>query len=107
MNKYRQGDVDFIQIESLPKDLEKSSSNVILQEGSGGNPHSFEGGEFYPQLKGDTLGYLKANNTKLLHSEHGEILRGDGLKEGVIEDGIYQISRQVEETHDGMKPVID
>ena len=103
---YRHGDLALIQVESLPEGLERSETNVLLQEGSGGNPHTFKGGNFYPKINGSVLGYLEAKNTKLYHVEHGEKQVG-GLKEAPIEDGIYQIVRQNEETHEGLKPVID
>lgn len=104
MNKLkgiRQGDLAFIQIDKLPENIKKSDTNIILSVGSGGNPHSFKGGEFYTVDKHDfIIGYLKANKTKLYHAEHSP--KGDA-----IEDGLYEIRKQVEITHEGMKQVID
>lgn len=98
---YRHGDVALVKIESLPEGLEPSKSNVLIQQGSGGNPHSFEGGMFYEKKEGDfLLGYLEAKNTKLFHAEHSP-------NGGEIEDGIYEVRFQVEHTHEGMKQVID
>lgn len=101
-NGYRQGDLAYISVESFPEGVEASGSNVILQSGSGGNPHSFAGGEFYKREEGDfILGYLKAAGTKLFHAEHGP-------KEGfALPDGLYQVRRQNEETIDGLKQVQD
>lgn len=97
---YRQGDVALIEVKELPKALKASKTNVVLQEGSGGHPHTFKGGTFYPDLKGDVLGYLKATKTKIFHPEHNP--KGD-----LIKNAIYQIKRQNEDTHEGLKPVID
>lgn len=100
MKNYRQGDIGLVGVAELPKDLEVSDANILLQEGSGGNPHTFQGGKFYPKLKDNQLGFLVAENTKLVHVEHSP--NGDE-----IENGIYQIIRQNEETHEGLKPVVD
>ena len=101
MNKViRQGDVLYKQIDTLPKGL-VAGSNVILQTGSGGNPHTFTGGKFYPKVEGDfIIGYLKAKNTKIFHTEHNP--KGDA-----IEDGIYEVRRQVEVVNGQMAAVID
>ena len=96
---YRQGDVALVGVDKLPKGLE-AGANVLLQEGSGGNPHTFEGGKFYPQVKDSVLGYLVAKKTKLFHIEHSP--KGDE-----IENGVYQVIRQNEDTHEGLKVVED
>lgn len=106
MENYRHGDLALIQVAKLPKGLDKSDTNILLKEGSGGNPHTFKGGEFYPQINESSLGFLKAKNTKLYHAEHGEKKVGS-LMEAKIKDGNYQIVRQNEDTHEGLKPVID
>jgi len=97
---YRQGDIAFVGVEELPKALKFSKINVLLQEGSGGNPHTFKGGQFYPNQKENVLGYLVAEKTKIFHEEHSP--KGDE-----IQDGIYKIIRQNEDTHEGLKPVVD
>ena len=101
LKAYRQGDLAFIQIEKLPKELKASKTDIVLQTGSGGNPHSFKGGTFYPKVDGDfVIGYLKAKGTKLYHIEHSP--KGDK-----IEDRVYEVRRQVEHTHQGMVQVVD
>lgn len=98
---YRHGDICFIKISKKPTKLKKSNTNVILQTGSGGNPHSFTGGTFYPvQNEEFVIGYLQAKNTKLFHDEHSP-------KGAEIENGLYEIHRQQEFTHQGMMAVID
>lgn len=99
---YRHGDVGFVAVEKLPKELKASKSNVILEGGSGGNTHSFQGGIFYPKVEGEhIIGYFKAKGSKLFHPEHSP--KG----EAVLPDGVYEVRRQVEFTHDGMRQVID
>ena|SRR3990167_2661818 len=101
LHNYRQGDLAFIGIEKLPKELKASKSNVLLQTGSGGNPHTFKGGTYYPKIEGDfIIGYLKAKSTKLYHVEHSP--KGDK-----VNDGAYEVRRQVEYTVEGMKQVVD
>ena len=98
---YRQGDISLIGISKFPKGLKSSKTETILQNGSGGNPHSFKGGIFYPHIEGDfIIGYLKAKGTKIYHVEHSP--KGDK-----IDDGLYEIRRQVESTIGGLKAVID
>ncbi len=97
---YRQGDLCYLGVDKLPEGLQESDTTILLQEGSGGNPHTFKGGKFYPKPENDTLGYLVADKTKLFHVEHNP--KGDE-----IEDGVYEVKRQNEHTHEGLKPVID
>lgn len=107
-NNYRHGDVALIGIDSLPEGLTASDTKVLVGNGSGGHTHSFSGGIFYPKVEGDfTVGYLKADGTKLYHPEHGDTTGSSGVKECSIQDGIYEVRRQVEVTHEGMKQVID
>lgn len=101
MKNIRHGDIAFIGIDKLSKGLKSSKSNKIMEGGSGGNTHIFKGGTFYPKIEGSNIiGYFKAKNTKLYHIEHSP----KGCK---IENGVYEVRRQVEYTHEGMKQVID
>ena len=34
-------------------------------------------------------------------------IKGKKLREAIIENGIYELRKQVEDTHTGMKPVVD
>ena len=104
---YRHGDLALIGIDKLPEGLKKSSSKVLMT-GSGGNDHSFDNGEFYPhQEQPNIIGYFVANNTTLFHAEHGKVVKGKKLRKAKIQDGNYQLRGQIEDTHSGMKPVID
>lgn len=97
---YRQGDIGIISTDKLPEGLQETKINTLLQEGSGGNPHTFKGGKFYAKQEDSLLGYLVADKTKLFHVEHSP--KGDEIK-----DGVYKVIRQNEETHEGLKPVVD
>ena len=103
---YRHGDLALIGIKTLPKGLHKSDSRVLMV-GSGGHAHSFDKGEFSPANNGVVIGYLVTNNTTLYHPEHGTVIKGNNLREAPIADGVYELRRQFEDTHDGMKPVVD
>ena len=107
MNVLRHGDLALVEIETLPKGLAKSETEVIMK-GSGNNPHSAKNCTLY--LKNDgpfVIGYLvTGEGAYLTHPEHGE---GKGpLKKAPLESGkVYELRRQVEDTHEGMKPVVD
>lgn len=107
MNNYRHGNLALIGIVALPEGLKKTDRKVLMT-GSGGHDHTFDHGEYYPHQKGNAIGYLIANNrTRLYHPEHGKIVKGKELREAKIKPGVYELRRQHEDTHDGMKPVID
>ena len=80
--------------------------------GNNGNNHAFDTGKLYitkkiEELKEDefVFGYLVASKTTLLHPDHGK--GKDGSRKCKIPDGVYELRKQVEYLHDGMKPVID
>lgn len=92
----RHGDVCLIPIKEIPKDLKPSSEKVLLEGGSGGHPHTFTVGAFYPKREGENvIGYFKATaKTELGHVEHGN---------PKIPAGFYEVRRQIEVFPDGMK----
>jgi hypothetical protein len=107
----RHGDLALIGISALPKNLTViaiPSTSKKLMTGSGGNDHTFTLGTFYPNIDGQTLGYLVAvDGTKLLHPDHGALVANSNLREVIVPAGIYQVVRQVEQTHDAMRFVED
>ena len=108
MNNYRHGDIALIGIKELPTGLTKATTNIIIDQDqtSGGNAHSFKRGEIYfKNVDTFVFGYLEAKNTTLFHAKHGE--GKDALKTAKVEDGIYELRRQNEETHEGMRVVVD
>lgn len=112
MKKYneniRHGDLVLVGVDKLPAGLKASKSNVLMT-GSGGNDHVVKGGTVYPvEGKPFVIGYLVTNGrAKLLHPEHGTAVKGNGLRSVTIPAGIYELRRQVEDTHQGMRPVVD
>ena len=103
----RHGDLCLIGIEKLPEGLDANNSNIIMK-GSGGNDHSFLKGVFYPIEKGQIIGYFEAKaNCALFHLDHGKKVKGRILRKASLPIGIYECRRQSEDTHSGMRPVVD
>mgnify|MGYP007100110735 CR=1 FL=1 len=108
MKNFRHGDMILCQIEKLPEGLKGTAKKKVLHTGSSENNHSFDNGMFYPKKDGEfILGYFVAKKTTLFHPEHGKKIKGKRLRESQIEDGIYEVRRQNEITHVGMRPVED
>jgi len=104
---YRHGEIAFVKIAKLPEGLAKSESKVII-EGSHKNSHSINQGEIYIiKVNEFVFGYLVAKNTKLLHLEHGKIIKGQELREASIPNGVYELRKQQEFINNELKPVID
>lgn len=98
---YRHGEIVFEKINKLPTGLEESNTNLIVQ-GKTGNRHTFNGGSLFLEQKDEyVFGYFKANNTTLLHPEHGE----NG--EAKLPNGVYRLRKQLEFINGELKPVID
>lgn len=94
----RHGDLSLIKIAKLPKDLVETKTKVLLT-GSHDHGHTINAGKVYfKQVDGFVFGYLIAKGTILNHIEHGKVK---------LTDGVYELRKQQELTHDGMKPVID
>lgn len=100
---WRHGDICFVKVDKLPKGLKESKTNEIVK-GSHNNSHSFKGGKFYPKIDGQIIGYFKAEETTLLHPDHGV---GKGIKRARLPGGIYKVYKQVEFTPQGLIPIID
>lgn len=103
----RHGDMALIRVTELPTGLTPSTANILLT-GSGGNPHTFAGGNFYPHQDGQIVGYLVADDgCTLYHPDHGKVIKGKALREASVPADIYAVHRQVEDTHEGMRVVED
>ena len=104
----RHGDMCLIGIEKLPEGLVPAKTNVLMR-GSGGNDHAFTEGTFYPTTKDQfVFGYFVAQKgCKLLHPDHGKKIKKKSLREASVPEGIYELRRQFEDTHEGMKEVVD
>lgn len=102
----RHGDLALVKVETLPDGLIPSDSNVMMQ-GSGGNNHAVKNGVIYfKEVDQFVFGYLMAQpKCQLVHPDHGN---GCGaVKTAPLEEGIYELRRQFEQTHDAMRPVVD
>src|SRR5574337_1208116 len=101
----RHGDLGLFQIDKLPDGLKASKSNVLMT-GSGGNDHVVKEGTVYPvEDEPFIIGYLVANSgAKLLHPDHGKKAKGSGMRKVTVPAGIYELRRQIEDTHQGMRP---
>jgi hypothetical protein len=108
MFNLRHGDLSFVQIEKLPEGLKETKSKVIMQ-GSHNNEHSFDNGKLYlKKVDNFVFGYFEAfANTRLFHVEHGKCCKGKQKKECHLPMGIYELRKQNEELHEGMRPVQD
>lgn len=98
MKAYRHGENLILKIDKLPEDVKELETNIFAT-GSSNNNHSVTTGKLY---KKENELYLEAKDTSLIHPEHSPN-NGDAK----IEDGFYQIIKQVEFTPEGLKPVID
>ena len=107
MHNLRHGDLAFIQVKEFPEGL-KASPSKTLMKGSNNNDHAYDRGTFYPKTENSfVIGYFVAKNTTLLHVEHGKVVKGQQMRETRIPDGVYQLRRQNEDTHEGMRAVLD
>lgn len=98
---YRHGEILLLEVDEIPKEAQKSTSKEFAK-GNTGNSHTIDNGELYFTEDLIKYGYIKAENTSLLHSEHSPKV-GDAK----IPDGNYQLIRQQEHTPAGLIPVID
>lgn len=105
---YRHGDLALIEIDKLPEGLVESKTDELMR-GSNNNPHKFVNGRvFFKNVSQFIFGYFVAEkNCVLRHKEHGVVVESSLLREAPIKEGIYELRRQCEDTHDGMKQVVD
>jgi hypothetical protein len=103
---YRHGDLGLVKIDKLPEGLKKADTDILMR-GSNNNPHKVSGADVYfKNVDPFVFGYLVASaDCKLYHREHGEGKKG--LKEADLPEGVYELCRQVEDTHQRMKAVVD
>ena len=108
MKNIRHGDLGLKQIEKLPDGMKETKTKVLIR-GSNNNPHSITQGTVYllDKPNGFIIGYLVAQNTTLLHCEHGCAVKSKKLREVKLADGVYELHCQKEFTHEGMRRVAD
>ena len=103
----RHGDLLLVVVDKIPEGLEESKTKVIMA-GNNGHDHKFNKGKLYLRSEGEfIIGYFESvEGTIFTHMEHGEKGRGK-LRTANIPVNKYQLRKQNEDTHEGMKPVID
>lgn len=106
MANIRHGDLALVEVKELPKGLEEADSKVILEGRS--NKHLFDNGKLYLKTVDEfVFGYFATgNNTHIFHPEHGKA-NGKGMRRVKVKKGIYELRAQHEDTHEGMKQVVD
>ncbi len=126
----RHGDLALIGVDRLPEGLVASKTNVLMT-GSGGNDHVVKGGTVY--LRNDNpavafggqalidlgakgipsgdinhVGYCVARaDCRLEHLDHGVRMKNSSLRLVGLDEGVYALIGQNEDTHQGFRPVID
>lgn len=108
MKNYRHGDLALLGIKKLPKDLKETKTDIIMK-GSHGHDHTVTNAKLYLKKSGEfIIGYMVAEKGCILyHPEHGKVVEGKKLREAEVDQGIYELRKQCEDTNEGMKPVID
>ncbi|MHA1458270.1 MAG: hypothetical protein ACTSQR_01245 [Promethearchaeota archaeon] len=85
---YRQGDILFKKIATLPARLKLKLDNVVAGGEGAAHAHMLVDGELFQSENSDTKLYIKTHeNSRLLHEEHLPIR---------LESGIYEVIRQRE-----------
>ncbi|MHA1235585.1 MAG: hypothetical protein ACTSQL_10925 [Promethearchaeota archaeon] len=85
---YRQGDILFKKIATLPARLKLKLDNVVAGGEGAAHAHMLVDGELFQSENSDTKLYIKTHeNSRLLHEEHLPIK---------LESGIYEVIRQRE-----------
>ena len=84
--QYRQGDIFIEEVSTLPKDLKKRKTNVILYGEATNHSHRLVDGSVFDGKDGAI--YLQLlKKTQIVHDEHGPI---------DLPKGVYKVFRQVE-----------
>jgi hypothetical protein len=95
---FRQGDVLIKPVSSLPKDVKKVESNILVYGEVTGHSHKAKGADVY-KTKDGALFLMVADKGFIVHEEHKPI---------TLKKGTYAIIRQREYTMNNMtKLVVD
>jgi len=105
-NIYRHGDLALVEVNELPTGLTEAKTKILL-EGKTSTHRVSKGKIYFKDVSPFIFGYVVVpDGAVLLHPEHGEP-NGNKVREAKIKSGIYELRRQQEFTHEGMKEVID
>lgn len=96
MQHYRQGDVLFVKVDSLPKGLKKQASDVIVEGETTGHAHRLVNGSIRASA---TAMFLVCQATaQVMHEEHATVK---------LPPAIYQVIRQREYSPEAIRTVAD
>jgi len=90
---YRQGDILFKKIDTLPKSLTEKLDNVVAEGEVTGHAHLLMNGALFELINSEDLFIQAGENTKLIHNEHLPIK---------LEQGNYRVIRQREFLEEGI-----
>lgn len=94
---YRQGDVLFTKIKTLPEGLTERRGRIIVEGEVTGHSHRLVEGRILESAQGHLyLEVLRA--TQIVHQEHNAIS---------LEPGYYQVTRQREYSPEAIRTVVD
>jgi len=94
---YRQGDILFKKINSLPAYLKEKPDKVVAEGEETGHAHVLVNGAVFELVNSDSL-YIKSDqHTRIIHDEHLPIK---------LESGNYQVIRQREYLGPGLRTQI-
>lgn len=98
MKMNRQGDLNFLEVSSIPKGVKKVATGVITHSDSTSHTHRLVGGVLFQTKDGKQYADVKTKAT-VKHEEHGAI---------TLSKGYWEIRRQREYTmKDATKIVVD
>jgi hypothetical protein len=97
---YRQGDLLFKKVDSIPKFATQVNSNVILRGEATGHSHRIVNGQIFKDgfLRNGQMFIKAQQGAKVVHEEHATI---------ELEIGFYLVIRQREFAPEGWLPVVD
>lgn len=90
---YRQGDILFKKIDTLPKSITEKLDNVVAEGEVTGHAHLLMNGALFEVINSEDLIIQAGENTKLIHNEHLPIK---------LEQGNYRVIRQREFLEEGI-----
>ncbi|MFX1503453.1 MAG: hypothetical protein ACFFDH_20995 [Promethearchaeota archaeon] len=94
---YRQGDILFRKIDTLPTGLKEKPDKVVAEGEETGHAHILVNGAVFELLNSESLYIQSGQETRIIHDEHLPIK---------LEAGNYQVIRQREYLGPGLKAQI-
>lgn len=92
---YRQGDILFKKISSLPTQLKEKQDKVVAEGEVTGHAHVLDNGALYESLNSESILFIKSDQkTRIVHDEHLPIK---------LEPGNYEVIRQREYLGPGLQ----